>query len=269
MELIVGSLALAQRLEASDARNAALSAEAQGRLRPASGSAMLEIAGGTVAFAGVGSPLTHAIGIGLSAPVTEGDLDRIEAFYRHLGSQVNIDLCPLADPGLADLLGRRGYRCVEFGSVMVRRVGAPFEFSDPRIQPAGSNDEALWSRTLAEGFFEREPTAEELEIGLYLFHMGGATAYLARLDGVAAAGGALAIHAGGLATLFADATLRSFRGHGLQPALIMTRLAEAATRGAEMATATTLPGSVSHRNYERCGFRVAYTKMNMQRDWPA
>src|ERR1019366_2130676 len=56
-----------------------------------------------------------------------------------------------------------------------------------------------------------------------------------------AAAGAMAIH-GCLTTLFADSTMPGFRGAG------------------DLATASTLPGSVSQRNYERNGFRVAYTK---------
>ncbi len=72
--------------------------------------------------------------------------------------------------------------------------------------------------------------------------------------------------ADGVATLCADATLKTHRGRGLQQALIQARLADAASRGAVLATAATMPGTVSQRNYERCGFRVAYTKMNMQRD---
>lgn len=77
----------------------------------------------------------------------------------------------------------------------------------------------------------------------------------------------MAIHPDGLATFFADATLSRFRGLGLQSALIQARVTAALAQGADMATATAQPGSASHRNYERCGFRVAYTKMNMQRDW--
>lgn len=265
MELITGSLVLARRLEGSDARNAAMSAAAHARLTASTHGEVLTIAGGSVAFAGVGSPLTHAVGVGMNGPVTGADLDQIEAFYRERGSPVNIDLCPLADPTLADLLGERGYRCVEFGNVMVRSLAEAAKFSDPRIERLSSDDAQVWSCTLAEGFFEHEPSAEELEIGLYFFHMEGAAAFLARVDGAPAAAGALAIHSDGLATLLADATLKQFRARGLQSALISARIAEAAARGADMATATTQPGSASHRNYERCGFRVAYTKMNMQR----
>jgi GNAT superfamily N-acetyltransferase len=51
-----------------------------------------------------------------------------------------------------------------------------------------------------------------------------------------------------------------FRGAGLQGALIRERLRAAVEEGCDLATASTLPGSVSQRNYERNGFQVAYTK---------
>lgn len=255
MELIVGSVALARVLEASDARNAALSAKE-----------LLHVAGGSVAYAGPGSPLTHAIGVGMDGPVTPADLEVIESFYRDRGcSQVNIDLCPLADPALNEQLGARGYRIVEFNNVMVRGVDPLLAFTDERVESVQPDGQAEWSRVLAEGFFEHDPLPEELQIGDDLYAMEGAAAFLARIDGIAAAGGAMAIH-GPLATLFGDATLKPYRGRGLQSAIILARLAHAAAAGCGMATAATVPGSVSHRNYERCGFRVAYTKLNMQRD---
>ncbi len=68
------------------------------------------------------------------------------------------------------------------------------------------------------------------------------------------------------ALLFADSTLEKYRGRGLHLALIRARLQHAAELGCDLATASTAPGSTSQRNYERAGFRVIYTKLNMQRD---
>lgn len=265
MELITGSLALARRLEAADARNAALLAEAHQRLRGTEPPVVLTIGGGAVAYAGAGSPLTHAIGVGMNGPVTPADFDAIEDFYFSRESNVNIDLCPLADASLTELLGARGYRIVEFNDVMARRVAGPVEFADPRVEIITADNFEKWARTLAAGFFEHEPSEDELDIGRNLTAMEDAVAYLARVNGVAAAGGAASVH-GGLASLFGDATLTSYRGRGLQTALINARLADAWSHGADLATASTVPGTVSHRNYERCGFRVVYTKLNMQRD---
>jgi GNAT superfamily N-acetyltransferase len=74
----------------------------------------------------------------------------------------------------------------------------------------------------------------------------------------------MALH-GSLATLFADSTLMGFRGAGLQSALIRERLRMAQAEGCDLATATTLAGSLSQRNYERNGFQVAYTKATLAR----
>jgi len=50
--------------------------------------------------------------------------------------------------------------------------------------------------------------------------------------------------------------------------LIACRLREATRAGCEYAVVSTHPGSGSQRNMERRGFRVAYTKVVMMREWP-
>ena len=101
-----------------------------------------------------------------------------------------------------------------------------------------------------------------MDIGRDLFRMPGAICYLASVDGETAAGAALTIR-GGLATLCADGTIARFRRRGLQSEIIAARLNEAAAQGCDLATASTLPGSQSQRNYERLGFQVAYTKVTL------
>jgi hypothetical protein len=72
------------------------------------------------------------------------------------------------------------------------------------------------------------------------------------------------VHAG-LATLFGDSTLVQARGHGLQLALIRHRLLRAAQLGCDLATASVVPGGVSHRNYERAGFELVYGRVMVSR----
>jgi GNAT superfamily N-acetyltransferase len=78
------------------------------------------------------------------------------------------------------------------------------------------------------------------------------------------AGAAMDVHAG-LATFFGDATLVRARGHGLQLALIRHRLRRAAELGCDLATASVVPGSISHRNYERAGFQLVYGRVMVAR----
>ena len=68
----------------------------------------------------------------------------------------------------------------------------------------------------------------------------------------------------GLATLFADSTIARHRRSGLHRELIAARLNEALVQGCDLATASTLPGSGSQRNYERMGFEVVYTRVTLE-----
>jgi hypothetical protein len=65
---------------------------------------------------------------------------------------------------------------------------------------------------------------------------------------------------------YGDATLPGFRRRGVQAALIGSRLRQATLSGSKWAIACALPGTASQRNYERAGFRVAYTKTMLVRD---
>ena len=244
--------ALARRIEWGEALNAAGSGES------------IPICGGYANFAGVGSPVTHAIGLGMNGPIAAPDFDRMEDFYRSRGSAVNLDLCPHADWSLIELLGQRGYRIVECNNVLAGPVaGSP----DARVRIAEPNEEDTWNRALIKGFFPAsEITPAELDIGSRMFRLEGATAWMGIVDGEPVAAAAMNTR-GKLALLFADSTLEKFRGQGLHLALIRARLHAAAKLGCDLATASTAPGSGSQRNYERAGFRVVYTKLNMQRDW--
>lgn len=251
---IFGNLGLARRLEKAEADNARELL------------AILEIAGGIAAFAGVSSPLTHVLGVGMKGAVTGEDVDRIEAFYRERDSPVVIDACPLADPSLFDILGRRAYRITEFNNVLVRAVDAPGPEVSPRVRLAERREEELWARTVSEGFFERsDVTAEELRMSSMLFRITGGGSWLAFVDGRAAAAAGMIVR-DGLATLFGDATVKAYRGRGLQTELIRARMAYAGERGCDLITASTLPGSQSQLNYERLGFRVVYTKLILTRE---
>jgi hypothetical protein len=114
--MILADHALARRIETAEAMNTRDTA--MQRL----GSAVLEAGGGIAVFLGAESPLTHAVGVGLSGPVREAELAGIEAFFRSRGAGVSLDVSPHADPMLFQSLGERGYRITEFNNVMVRRL---------------------------------------------------------------------------------------------------------------------------------------------------
>jgi GNAT superfamily N-acetyltransferase len=255
--MIFADRALARRIERAAAFDAKACAPAH------SGSATLDAGGGVSVFVGAESPLTHAIGVGLDGPVREAELNGIEAFFRSRGAPVSFELSPLADPGLFQALGERGYRITEFNNALVKRLAGLEIVFTPRVRRAIGGEDDVWAHVLGEGFFEKSELAnEEMDIGRDLFRMSGSLCYLASVDGVPGAGAALTVR-DGLATLCADGTIARFRGLGLQRELIAARLNEAAAQGCDLATASTLPGSQSQRNYERMGFEVVYTKVTM------
>jgi len=51
----------------------------------------------------------------------------------------------------------------------------------------------------------------------------------------------------------------------VQTALLGARIAWAAARGCDLAVSITAPASISQRNIERAGFRVAYTRTKLIR----
>ena len=250
--------ALARRLEAAEALNA------RSCTTSPTGAAFLDIAGGCAIFVGANSPLTQAVGLGLNGPVSEGEVDALEDFFRSRGAKVSVDFCPLADPGLLEILSRRGYRATEFNNMLVRRIaGAPIVLA-PRVRRALAAEVDLWSHTVGRGFFDQgDLTTVEMDVGRAIFAMTGAMCYLAVADtGEPAGGGSLAVR-DGLATLFADSTIVAYRRQGFHRELIAARLNEAIALGCDSATASTMPGSTSQRNFERLGFEVAYTKITL------
>ena len=230
------------------------------------GAACLIIPGVTVAFTGVGSPMTQTIGLGMNGPVPASTLDEIEAFYQTHGSGTTIHVCPLADPSLIELLGRRGYRITEFNNVLARTVEPPLSDVTADVRPAIAAEASTWATIVCEGFFENvRITPEAIEMTSLLFEMPGSIPWIGFLEGVPAAGAGMGIH-DGVANLFGDGTPPRFRRRGLQTNLIRGRMRFAAERGCDLITAATIPGTTSQLNYERLGFRVVYTKLVMSRE---
>jgi len=252
-EIRSSDLDLARRLESAEAANA---------LELARATTVIEyelIAGGCALYAGPGSPATHALGCGLSGPVQASEVDRLERFFFDRGSDSLIDLCPMADTGLIAAVMERGYALIEFNNLLVRPVTAAD--SALAAQLATPDTRREWLDVMARGF----ETPLELIENLPLY---GDTLLVRdeRCAVIAAAGGSIVE---GVAMLSGDATLPEARGRGLQGALIRERLARAARAGCELAMCCVLPGSASHRNYERAGFRLAYMRVNLRRARPS
>lgn len=233
-----------------------------------SASAQEHVAGGTAFFGGVDLPVTQALAVGMRGPVSSGELDRLEKFFFNHNSPAVIDLCTLADPSVTLLIQQRGYAVREITNVMARRVSDKEEMpptpANITIEAVTSGDFRAWSSVVVRGFMQTDQPPED-----HLKMMSAATpdvrALLGLLDGLPSAGAAMSAH-DGLATFYGDATLLRARGKGLQLAMIRYRIAEAARLGCDLVSASVLPGSTSHRNYERAGFQLVYARVMVSRN---
>lgn len=258
---------LVQRLEWAEALDAAACGEAACRLDPDRCTAVIPIAGGFLTFCGPASPLTHALAVGMSGPVTPAELEEIETFFTSRDAPVTIDITPHTDPSLREMLSERGYRISEFSNVLVRSV-RPDEVppecpSRAQVRAAVSGEAELYASTVMGGFLGRHDLSdEELIVGRVLFGMADAEALLAEIESEIAGGCGISIR-NGIASCFGDSTLPVFRNRGVHTAMICARIGKAIAAGCDLMTASTQPGSGSQRNYQRLGFTVAYSKVTM------
>lgn len=258
---------LARRLEGVEARGFADYAVAQNFLRPEVGSEVILSAGGFMAYAGRESPLSRALGLGLRGPMTAAEMDEIEEFYRRRGMLSRVELCPLSDESLRELLNERGYQIEDLNNIWFKPLHESDSF--PRVndevltRKAVEGEETLWVETVSRGFVEREEDLpKQMEIAAPFFHQAGTSCFLAWTEGKAVGGGAVAV-IGKTAGLFSASTLPKWRGRGVQTALLQARLKYALDAGCDLATIKTAPGSDSQRNVQRAGFSLAYTKLVM------
>lgn len=269
------NLGLPKRIELAEAAVSEGCIEAVLNARPTYGATAESLAGGRAFFFGPMSPLSQAVGLGMNGPVTDEEFGQLEAFFILRDAPVAISLCPYADPSLLECIARRRYRITHFEHTLVRPLEGGDAFLVPplgRIRPTVPGEARVWARTVMTGFQEDEtpPPGDAMTDLFEVLHAAPkATAYLALSrdgNGVLPAGGGSVSIFGSTAMLYGDSTLVAHRGQGLQSDLIAARLRQASVAGCDLAIACTLPGTTSHRNYERAGFRVAYTKALLVRD---
>ena len=248
--------------------------EALRRYAPSDPIAAEHIAGGIAFFGGVTYPANQIVGMGFEGEVTSQDLDRVENFFRSRGVASTVVVSPLARRISSRIARRSGlsHRGIQFRAHQAHQL--PYHSGEPFTLPPGVAIERVtpdtakpWMPAIAKGFAQDISVAEEVFGGFAA--LPDALAFLARIEGKVVGGcGGRIIPQARIAAFFGTATLPEFRRRGVQSALIAQRLHEAALAGCEYAVVSTHPGSGSQRNMERRGFRLAYTKVVMMRDWP-
>lgn len=275
---LFADVTLAARIERAECRLLADSVAAAARRRPGAGAFVREIAGGVASFTGPDSPLDKLFGLGFACAVEDGDLAEVEGAFVERGVRVQAEVASLADPGVGEMLTRRGYvlksfenvlgRCLPF--VDDRGIGAGIDVSigDPDSLAAWL---AVMVAAIAHPDTQGVPTHETFSPDALAGPLGdmaegaGFLRYLARRDGVLAGGAGMRV-VDGVALLCGAATLPEHRRRGVQSALLGRRLVDAADAGCDVAVVTVQPGSKSQQNVEKQGFSLLYSRAILVRE---
>lgn len=261
-------MALARRLESCEEMPQVYYARVFQKLRPQVGAVEEEICGGHMVFAGLGSPIGRATGVGMDRPFTSNDLDRIEEFYRRFNAPSQVDLTPMHRAEVFEMFKERGYAIAELNNVLYRKLLPAEEFRSPvqncEIRRSPMEESEITGAIVEQAFFP--DGAPEPFRGLItpLYQMENALAFVATVNGgPVACGTGLVIPEHKVFALCGAGTLAEYRGRGLQTALLRARMQAARDAGCEYAVVVTNGGTTSQRNAERLGMRIAYSKVTV------
>ena len=265
--MLQATLALAQRVEKTEIDFCAVGA---GVGLPG-GAASIEVGGGRGVCGQPGSPMNKVLGLGLGVTVTDEDLDALELFYDEHACPIQIELCPLVSTDLVAKLQARGYVLKgfenELGCTMPSEVPASINVHVEVL--TGDSDQEAFLRATVEGFAvpDSAPAPKDGPAPDVIDTIGRAmrqfihpdiVRYLVRIDGEPA-GAAASVVTDGVLGIFGTGTRPAYRRRGIQSAIVAKAL-DCARGRADLAIATTEPGSISQRTFERLGFQVLYTR---------
>lgn len=266
--------ALARRLESAEEVPQVKYAKLYQTLYPEIGAAAEPICGGHMIFAGLNSPMGRAVGMGFNETPVDNDLNRMEDFYWKRDAPAKIDVCPLTDPALLEMLKTRHYFMEELNNVLFRRLDKNVSCEAPEgfiIRTARPQESDKLAEILVKSFFPDGNAPENFGAMISpMYKFDGVLPFVAEKDGeLVACGCGLRIPEHGIVAMFGAATKPEFRSHGLQTTLFRFRMKAAADAGCEYAVVVTQGGTTSQRNAERLGFRVAYSKATLVRSFAA
>jgi len=219
--------------------------------------------GGGVAICMGKNYLNTAVGIGISDAVTAGDIDQLEAFFQSHQTPVQIETCAFTDKSLLDQLNQRGYHVADFTTAYTHDLqDIPTTTSEIIVTPIDDSQRDLWVRTVID--IASDDHSTDTRLAQAVTHRDKTVCFLATLEDVPVGASALSLR-DEVAIFYFTATRQAYRNRGVQTAMIQARLAYAKSQGCEMVFATTNPGVQSMRNLMRAGFRVAYTRFEMEK----
>lgn len=229
----------------------------------------LDVGGGRASWGGAeGSWMNQVTALGMSGPIAEDALDRVEAFYAGRTREPEIGVCPFADPSVLRACRARGYVLRDFETVLYRDLEAP----PPVILPDGVTLEPVEDEAAREAFLDchvacfapegGERAAALREGARRMLDHPKTVAWNAQLEGEVIGGASVELHAH-IGTLIAGCVRPAFRRRGVQQALVAHRIEVARAHGCAVVTVGSAPDSATGRNALRAGFVTAYTRATL------
>lgn len=239
----------------------------------------LAIGGGWAARDIPGTWANSSAGLGLAGPVSAEEIERLVAWYRDVGVEPRVEVCPYAHESLVRELARAGFVVQSFEHALFRELGddgaiepvhaAPPDLEIRVVDPTDRAATQDFAHTVVNGFATPEKPPREIDVDLAArcaVHPRSVN-IVARLGGRSVGAGSLEIH-GHLVALYGLSVLPEHRRRGIQQAMIAARLTLARDRGCTLATITGPPGAGTERNVRRMGFQIAYTRAILVRPGP-
>ncbi|MGQ3887582.1 GNAT family N-acetyltransferase [Legionella sp. CNM-1927-20] len=233
-------------------------------------SSLLEVGSGTAFFMGQTSFFSQVMGWGFNSSDKEflTQIQAIENFYKKLNHlSINIELSPLVGNNIVEKLSARGYCVSEVNNISLLQLQLSHENISPlplsadyQIKKVSQPELQAWAHCVALGF----DCPKAWQQFYHYACTANVTVFGAYFNDQLVAGGTIAIHQS-ICDLGITSTLPVHRGKGLQKALLAYRIAFAKAAGAEIASVTTEPGSISDLNSQKMGFLIAYTRLKFTR----
>jgi hypothetical protein len=188
----------------------------------------------------------------------------LAAWYRENKVQGRFAIVPGdCDTALMQELTRQGYYQSSFHASVIaepdtNRAAVGDGIKVERVESAATMEDFLDAYVAGWGLAQKDHDQFKANVRPW-FGQTGWTLYLARIDGKAAAVGILYVNA--KVAYLADATTDpQFRRRGLHAALLRQRLRDADSAGVDFACSGAAFLSASHRNMERAGMRLQFTR---------
>jgi GNAT superfamily N-acetyltransferase len=193
----------------------------------------------------------------------ESHIEGLARWYRDAGIKPAFEIVPgHHDTALGRELARHGFFHSGFHASLITGLDPrPKAVARARIEVVETEaamEDYLEAYVAGWGIPDKDQEQFKANVRPWLGQPGW-TLYVARADGKPAAAATLFMHER-VGYLADAATAPSFRGRGLQMAMLRRRMAEARDAGADIAFSGAAPFSTSHRNMERAGLRLQFMR---------